>query len=149
MGVIPNGNWIWIDFNEFLWSNIAIPFNSLMTPIIEWPHYVMNVNGIVIFEWGPINNPSLPKGVCKSGLIFSIWRSFSCPKSASATWQHCEARVFDQITSNQASCGLNYEYYHHLHSEPNRLTIKPVKSMLDCFTTSKDMKYHTMRRKVK
>ena len=38
-----------IDFDKFLWRNFPTPFQIKM-----------NVNGIVIFELGLINNPSLP-----------------------------------------------------------------------------------------
>ena len=57
-------------------------------------------------------------------VLFFQYEAVLVSKTASENrrlWQHGEAWVFDQMTSNQASGGLKYEYYHHLHSEQNPL----------------------------
>ena len=57
-------------------------------------------------------------------VLFFRFEAVFMPETASEKeqlWQLGEARVFDQMTSDQASGGLKHEYYHHLHSEQNPL----------------------------
>ena len=57
-------------------------------------------------------------------VLFFRFEAVFMPETASEKeqlWQLGEARVFDQMTSDQASGGLKHEDYHHLHSEQNSL----------------------------
>ena len=53
-------------------------------------------------------------------------------------WQLGEARVFDQMTSDQASGGLKHEYYHlqDQHHDPFQMT-RPNVSMRGCNSKKK------------
>ena len=48
-------------------------------------------------------------------VLFFRFEAVFMPETASEKeqlWQLGEARVFDQMTSDQASCGLKHDYYH-------------------------------------
>ena len=63
-------------------------------------------------------------------VLFFRFEAVFMPETASEKeqlWQLGEARVFDQMTSDQASGGLKHEYYHHFHSEKNRFQMTPPK----------------------
>ena len=66
-------------------------------------------------------------------VLFFQYKAVLISKTASENrrlWQHGEAWVFDQMTSNQAPGGLKYEYYHHLHSEQNPLQMtRPIEDV--------------------
>ena len=60
-------------------------------------------------------------------VLFFQFEAVFMPETASEKeqlWQLGEARVFDQMTSDQASSGLKHEYYHlqDLRDDPFQMT---------------------------
>ena len=67
-------------------------------------------------------------------VLFFRFEAVFMPETASEKeqlWQLGEARVFDQMTSDQASGGLKHEYYHlqDQHHDPFQMT-RPIDTML-------------------